>query len=301
VLRHPAIGAANLNEQFLINLMYFVEAKNRLGGKVTVEQTATLFGDLNTETRFTELHEKREDALYQDLFLNRKLIHPLDPAFQLDPGTGDLPAGQTITAHQPVAQAALGLRESDLLVFKGLTKASNGNPYINDDLDLANLSFLYRHAWLAKALKFKAEEWKIVLKLFDQDVAAFASPQAGWDFLEKADWLKKASSSVDELNWLIAADRTAKAAVKETDAAKFLFGLRKELQAVRSEYDAAQYGFLQATPPTDEAQLAALLTALLQKSNRDEAGVNFFLATLRGSVVSEAKVEGLPVGFSFPA
>ena len=132
-------------------------------------------------------------------------------------------------------------------------------------------------------------------------MAAFAGPQSAWDFLEKADRLKNAGFSVDELSWLLAADGAAKAAVKETDASKFLFGLRKELQAVRGEFDAAQYDFLQVTPPTDEAQLEGLLTALLQKLNRDEAGVNFFLATLRGSMLSEVEVEGLPAGFSFSA
>ena len=75
-----------------------------------MSKCAPCFGDLNTETHFTKLHEKREDALYQNLFLNRRLIKPLDPAFQLDPGTGDLPAGETITAHHPVMLAALGIR-----------------------------------------------------------------------------------------------------------------------------------------------------------------------------------------------
>lgn len=163
VIRHPAIGNGSLDEPFLIKLMYFAEVKYKLGGTVTVEQTAALFGDLNTVTRFTKLHEKREDALYQNLFLNKKLIHPLDPAFELDPG-GDLPSGQTITAHQPIVQAALGVRETDILIFKRLTKpppSPPSTPYINDNLNLANLSFLWRHTWLAKMLKFKAEEWKI--------------------------------------------------------------------------------------------------------------------------------------------
>ena len=47
-----------------------------------MEQVCALFGNLNTETHFTKLHEKREDGLYQSLFLNRRLINPLDPAFQ---------------------------------------------------------------------------------------------------------------------------------------------------------------------------------------------------------------------------
>ena len=300
VIGHPAIGNGTLDEPFLVKLMYFTEMRYKLGGKVTVEQGAALLGNLNTVTRFTKLHEKREDALYQNLFLNKKLIHPLDPAFQLDPVTGDLLPGQTITAHQPVVQAALGVRETDFLVFQNLTKASDDLPYINDDLNLANLSFLWRHAWLAKLLRFKAEEWKILLKIFNQDIAAFASPQAAWDFLEKAGQLKNTGFNVDELNWLLCADRSAKAAVKEVDAAKFLFELRKALQAVRSEYDASNYEFLTATPPTDEDPMAALLTTLLQKLNRDETTVSFFLATVRSDVSVETKVAGLEA-LNFPA
>lgn len=296
IIGHPAIGKKSLDEPFLVKLMYFTEVKNKLGEKVTVEQTAALFGNLNTETRFTKLHEKREDALYQYLFLNKKLIHPLDPAFQLDPVTGDLPAGQTITAHQPVVQAALGMREADLLIFKNLTKPS-GSHYINDDLNLANLSFLWRHAWLAKVLQFKAEEWKILLKLFQQDISAFANPQAAWDFLERVGRLKNTGFNADELNWLLAADHSAKAAVKETDAAKFLFELRKALQAIRSEFDASQFRFL--APPTDEKQLSGLLTTLLQKLNRNESEMNFFLATLSGEVSVTTKVAGVG-GLVFP-
>ncbi len=299
VIRHPAIGNSSLDEAFLVKLMYFTEVKYKLGSKLTVEQTTVLFGDLNTVTRFTKLHEKREDALYQSLFLNKKLIHPLDLAFQLDPNSGNLPTGQTITAHLPVVQAALGVRDADLQVFKHL-KNPSGASYINDDLNLANLSFLWRHAWLAKLLKLKANEWQILLKLLNEDIAAFSSPQAAWNFLEKVGQLKKTGFNMDELNWLLSADRSAKAAVKETDAAKFLFELRKALQAVRSEYDASKYAFLTAAPPTDEEQLAGLLTTLLQQLNRDEPAVTFFLATLRGNVAVEKKVAGLGA-LIFPA
>lgn len=159
-----------------------------MGGKTTVEQVCALFGDLNTETRFTKLHEKREDALYQNLFLNKQLINPLDPAFQHDPGTGDLPAGETLT--NPVILAALGIREADLVLLKDLTKIS-GTPYITDDLTLGNLSFLWRHAWLSKRLKLKAEEWKTLLKIFQQDILHFADPDAAWKFVEGIDRLKR--------------------------------------------------------------------------------------------------------------
>ena len=41
-----------------------------------------------------------------------------------------------------------------------MTTASAGRVALN----LANLSFLWRHAWLAKMLKFTAEEWKTILQ-----------------------------------------------------------------------------------------------------------------------------------------
>jgi len=48
----------------------FSEVRNKLGGHTTIEQVCALFGDLNTETRFTKLHEKREDA-----FLSVSYVH----------------------------------------------------------------------------------------------------------------------------------------------------------------------------------------------------------------------------------
>ena len=296
VIRHPRVGDGALDEPFLINLFYFGQLRSRLGGKATVERVCALLGDLNTETRFTKLHEKREDALYQNLFLNRRLIKPLDQAFQLDPGTGDLPAGEPLTAHHPVIQAALGIREADLTVFEELTKPSDGSAYIADEptLTLSNLSFLWRHAWLSKQLKVKAEDWKALLKIFNQDIPYFTDPQAAAKFVETIDQLKATGFAPDELNWLLSADRSAKSAVKEADAARFLAVLRKELQALQAEYDPGQYDFLSVAPPIDLDSLTALLTSLLQKLNRDEAGIGIFLKTLRGSVLLEAGVQGVP-------
>ncbi len=356
VIRHPHIGKGSIDEPFLINLFYFSEVRNKLGGNTTIEQVCALFGDLNTETRFTKLHEKREDGLYQNLFLNKRLIHPLDTAFKV--ASVDVP-GPTVEkistpTHQPVALAALGIREADLVLLKSLTKASDGTPYITDDLTLTNLSFIWRHAWLAKLLKFKAEDWKILLKvfpqtvpvfpnlinaqdflekkyhikrfsiivrrpfpavglaqadvqkillkIFHQDISDFACPKSALEFLERIDQIKAAGFTPDELNWLLAADRSAKAAVKEADAARFLAALRKELQGIQAEYDAARYQFLTVTPPTDVDGLTALLTSLLQRLSRDETATQFFIATLKDEVRQQKTVTGLPAGFvDFPA
>ena len=134
------------------------------------------------------------------------------------------------TAHHPVVLAAFGIREADLILLKELTKASDGTRYITDDLNLANLSFLWRHAWLSKLLQYKAEDWKVLLKIIQQDILYFPDPETAWGFVEKIDRIKNSGFSPDELNWLLAADRDAKAATQEADARKFLAALRKQLQ-----------------------------------------------------------------------
>jgi hypothetical protein len=289
-----------LDEQLLIDLFYFCELRNRWGGQATVEQTLALFGTLNTKTHFTAPNAKRGDGLYQSLFQNRRVVPTLDSAFEVAKVDVQTSA-EKISAHRPAVLAALGLREADLILLAGLTKASDGTAYITDELTLANLSFLSRHVWVSKSLKLRPEDWKLVLKILHQDVPAFGSPKAALEYLEQVDHLRATGFTPDELNWLLAADRAANAAVKEDDAAKFLFGLRQELQAVHKEFDVSNYDFLQAATPTDEAQLSALLTTLLQKLNRDEAAVNSFLATLQGSLVSVVNVQGLPAGFTFPS
>ena len=307
-IRCAGVGNGLLDEAFLINLFYFARLKARLGAKTTAEQVCALFDDLNAETRFTKAHEKRADGLYQSLFLNKKLVHPLDPAFAVTAVDVAAPTVEKISSHRPVILAPLGIREVDLGVLAGLTRASDGAAYITDDLTLGNLSFLWRHAWLAKLLKFKAEEWKVVLKLLQQDVVrplgpgawvpSFADPKTALEFVEKTDHLRNTGFTPDQLNWLLAADRESKAAIKESDAARFLRALRTELHNIGREFDPTQYDFLE--PASDLDRLTALMTSLLQQLHRSEAEARFFVDTLRDEVAQELGVPGLPAGFSFP-
>jgi len=301
VIRHPQIGNGVISEPFLINLFFFQQLRKRLGPKVTVEQAAALFGNLNIETHFSELYKKRDDAIYQKTFLNRRLFNPLDPAFEIAAGATELPAGEIMTDHHSVIGAALGLREADLVIFKGLTKI-NGTPYLtNDDLNLANLSFLWRHSWFAKLLKYKAADWQMLLKVLNQDVTSFANPEAAWNFVQNVDRITTHGFTPDELIWILDSDLSAKAAVKEADATRFLAALRKELHSIRDQFDPAQFSFLTETPPTDVNSLTALLTSLLQQLNRDEIATQFFVDTLEDDVTQEREVPTMPGGFTFPA
>jgi hypothetical protein len=318
-IRCPGIGHRDndtgewlLDETVLKNLYYLARLRTRLGAKTTVEQLCGLFGDLNTETHFTKSHQKRAEALYQSLFLNKRLIKPLDPAFEI--AAVDVSnTTEKISDHRPSILAALGISETELEALTDLTRPpghpSHGTAYITDDLTLPNLSFLWRHAWLAKLLKLKIDEWAIVLKLLQQDIAVevapsdwvprFTDPKTAFEFVETIDHLLNTGFTPDELNWLLAADRSAKSAVKEADAARFLAGLRKNLQSIQVEHDPAQYAYL--SPPRDVVNLSTLLTSILIKLGREEAESDAFLKTLQGPVLLEADVDGLGAGFSFPA
>ena len=69
--------------------------------------------------------------------------------------------------------------------------------------------------------------------------------------------MRASGLTLDQLNWVLAADRGAKAAPKEAQAALALTALRKDLQAIRAEFDPARYPFL--APPSDVGDLVTLL------------------------------------------
>ena len=291
-IRCPGIGNGKLDEPCLINLFYFDRLKIRLGNIATVEALCGLFENLDTATRFTQFLEPRAPGFYQNLFLNKRLIQPLDPALAV--AAVDLPAPTTekISGHHPAILAALGVSEADLGLITGL-------PPLTDDLTLGNLTLLWRHTWLAKTLKLSVKDWTTLLTLLQQGALTFATAADAWSFIDRVDQLRATGFTVDQLDWILLADRTAKAATTETDASRFLSTLRTALQAIKTQYNPAQYPFL--NPPSDNTRLTALLRTLLQQLHRDDAGSQFFLDTLADQVSLAAPVTGMPSGFSFPA
>ncbi len=295
VIMQEGIGNGILDEQFLINLMYLMELKNKLGVKVTIAQVCSLFGNINTKTKFTKLHEKRENALYQELFLNKKLIHPLDTAFEVS-SVNTPSSTEKIKDHLPVIQAGLRIKETDLDIFINLTKV-DGNTYIpngiDGDLNLINLSFLYRNSFLTKALKIKASDWKTFLKIYSTDIAIFSNPQSACEFVEVIKTIQSSKFKIDELNYILMGDQEAKSAFSETSTTLFLSALRSSLQDIRNEFDANQYDFLEDTPPKETEKLTALLTELLQRLNRKDQEIDNILKVLENVRINETLQQDL--------
>lgn len=303
VLQHIHIGNGSLDENFLINLMYLIELKNELGKQVNIQAVCSLFGHINTRTLFTALHEKRTNALYQDLFLNKKLIHPLNQAFNLT-SVDAVSNTEKMALHKATIQAALRLKETELDVFLNLAKASDGSLYIpngvDGDLILSHLSFLYRHSFLAKSLRIKATDWALLLKINGIDLEAFTNPKVAYEFIKNIQTIQSSPFSLDELNYLLTADLDAKSASKEAIASRFLTTLRASLQGIKKEFDPNQFKYLQEVPASDTAQLSDLIVFLLQKLNKDDEAIAYILSILENSATTTIEIQSLPPDFEFP-
>ena len=104
-----------------------------MGEKTTIEQLCALCGPINTETHFTKLYAKRGAALYQSLFLNKRLSNPIDTDYEIDSATNDTkpiinpitglpiidpltgaPFRRKLSDHLPAMLGALRNSEADL-------------------------------------------------------------------------------------------------------------------------------------------------------------------------------------------
>lgn len=308
VIGRPAIGDKKLDEAFLVSLSFFERLRARLGAKTTPSQVAALFDVMDVGTHFVKAFAPRQDGLYRSVFLNKRLVQPLDPALAVPEVNVPVPTLEKISGHRPAILGALGIREAELELLASLRRGWDGKPHITDDLTLSNLSFLWRHTQLARLLKLRLDDYAAFLKLLGKELlplvdparaSCFVSPKAALAFVELADQLRASGFSPDELRWILAADRSAKSALKEADAAQLLTGLRAALQAIRKQYDQAEHQAL--NPPSDPDALATLLGSLLAQLHRDEASAQGFVATLRDEIALAAKAPGLPTGFDFPA
>ena len=140
-------------------------------------------------------------SLYAQIFLN-----PAVTSVAPDPDLMVLPTGGTIadpvlSDHLAAIQAALGVSGADAATLFGLT---------DNQLTLANLSFIYRVSALAVASRFSISDLITVAKLLtaaanpaDALAPLFASPAATLAFLSQAATIQKSGLSLDALTYLL--------------------------------------------------------------------------------------------------
>jgi hypothetical protein len=287
-IRTDGLGHDAIGQQLARNLFYALQLKARKPA-LTTDQLCALFGVINTTPAFTEPYRKPEPSLYERLFLNKRLSNPIDQAL-----TPPLAAGAIqIDAHIPPIVAALRVSNADLVILRGLTNPVTHAAYINGDLTVENLSFLYRHAALARAMQIKIPDWKTLLFL-TQQADVFANPKTTLEFVKLLERMKTAKFSVDQLNYVLAGDTAAKGAATERMAGTVLDGLRKTLHAIAVAND-------KASAPTAEDALATTLLAQLQTLGWDSISAAAVVDLLNDRLVFRRPVPSLPAILPFPA
>lgn len=144
---------ANLGEFLRTALVYLAQFKS------LEERLGSRRGDrIKLLTLWTDLPTTGRDPLYAQLFLNPTVLatDPVfdDPAGDYLPPPGDGDTERRVGRHLPALQAGLGLSAQDIEeVLTHQKKTLNKAP-----LDLATVSMLHRHGFLAKALKLSVAD-----------------------------------------------------------------------------------------------------------------------------------------------
>jgi hypothetical protein len=231
----PHITPPELDKSFLVRLSCVMRLHETL--KVPIEELAAWWapniGDPNAlcawwSLTYIDHHAEGQPvlpSLYTRLFRNKNAINPLDPDFTENPA--DLKG--KLSGHEGTITAALSISAEDVtLLDEAVIKGG-------DALSLDNLSELFRHARLAKALKLKIRDYLSVLAIYAGH--PFSSPLETLMFIEHVGQIRASGFSVTELDYLLrhTAAAVTEAAPTDEEIAIFLGDIRSGLQTIAAE------------------------------------------------------------------
>jgi peptidoglycan hydrolase-like protein with peptidoglycan-binding domain len=256
LIRSAAVGNGGLNESCLVRMMQVARLQKRLG--LPVDRMLVLFGNINTEARVTPDRPTQPiPSLYEDLFQNLAIVNPVDAAFGLP-----IAAGTHIADADPNLDHRRTVIAGFALTAADLERLQSKLP--NNDLSVANLSRIGRYAWLAKGLGISVRDL-LVLEALSGVADIFATPKTTLDFIESADWMVKATFTVDELDYLLMVNPDAALGLREEVVTEYIEALRQALRADRANNKAGIIANQVATSfgiAADQAQLLLEQTTL---------------------------------------
>jgi hypothetical protein len=235
----------------------------RSATKLAVNLTAALWGDIDSYG---------DKSLYRKLFLN-KAVQQIDDAFTADPWGSYLEDTTALIAdHASAILAAFRMREEDLAAIFGVSGIAG-----TDVLNLANLSAVYRHVVLAKALKLRVADLCKLIELWS--ASPFVDPEQTFAFYELAGATKAAGFKPTVLEYIFAGTLPAESTIG-LDRAKTL-GVAKD---VRDTFSAIEQDHPDAPPSPLAREVVAAKLALTFKPEV----VATFLGILDGTITFEA-------------
>jgi len=210
------VGNGSLNNAFLIQLAALKQLKERF--KRSIPELLSWWGPISTRP----YGDKK--SLYEQLFLNTTVNNPLNPPDAIDLndifGLNDartevnnpnahhlLEEGDLDPEITPLVLAAINISADDLrLLIQSVLP--------NDQVNLDNLSQLYRIASLARTLRISIREYLTLTQLTNQfglthfelpnDTPQDATPEDTWNFIKLFDRLTASGFSIQELDYLLA-------------------------------------------------------------------------------------------------
>lgn len=273
-----ALKAADVNAQFLQMLPEVKQLRTDLD--LPLDVLLSLWSNIETSG---------DNSLYRRLFLNRTVLNPPDGAFTLDPTDlstiiGDGQSVLTLTAHAPALLAAFGISAADLNLLRADLELAADDA----ELNLENLSALYRHSVLANALGLNIAD-VIALKTLS-GIDPFDSPRQTKFFADVARKVRQSAFSLAQLDYLYRHltptpnNFAAKPARLLVLAKNWRDGLTQIAadNAIADDY----------TGEFARSKLAALF---------ESAVVDQVIQMVTGDAVYSASLDSLPTSFIFPA
>jgi hypothetical protein len=143
-------------------------------------------------TFWSDISTRGEKSLYKRLFLTHNILS-IDKVFEADQNGNYLNKPATISEHMPVLMAALNLKSEEIDCIREFKQ-------IPDELNIGNVSMLYRHSLFAKLLHMKLLELKEIVKLFNDP---FTDADISLAFLTLWGKIEDAGFTWCELNYII--------------------------------------------------------------------------------------------------
>lgn len=213
-----ALAAPDLDQTFLLRLSDLRRVQTRLA--VPLAQVLSLYADLDTDG---------PDALYNVVFRSPGVLSQFkDAAF--DPG--HLPISGAIASpiaeHTPTILAALNLKANELTT---LLTAPRGSTPPDPWLTLRNLSFVYRHSLLSRALKLTIEELTRLVLLTGNDPFNKEDIDGTLRFVDAVQTIRESGFTSEELVYLFS--ETTPATSRMAPAAD---SIAQALESIRTSF-----------------------------------------------------------------
>ena len=215
-------------------------------------------------------------SLYAKVFRDNIISTNVSPSFLEDPAE----LSGSIANYQDLLIASLNISASDLSLLK--------SPLIlaNDELNLRNLSQLYRHSVLANGLGVSLPSYIILLELVESN--PFSSTATTVDFVERAQNLLNSDFSLQDLNYLLRHDFEVTSSIQPTDVdiSSFFEALREEQQRIEADNAHPSENTLE--------QDVTLIRKKVSELGLDESVVTQAVSILDGTTSSTVSLPSLP-------